>query len=161
MKERTILRIQAPLGTFTLDEASERPMVFMGGGTGFAPLKGQIEHAFEVGVDRPMVLYWGVRSARDLYLPDLPGQWAREHANFSFVPVLSEPDPDWPGRSGWVHEAVIADIPDLSGHDLYMAGPPPMVNAAREAFRAAGMPDQQMHYDSFDYAEDTRAKSAD
>ena len=161
MKERTILRIQAPLGTFTLDEASERPMVFMGGGTGFAPLKGQIEHAFEVGVDRPMVLYWGVRSTRDLYLPDLPGQWAREHANFSFVPVLSEPDPDWPGRSGWVHEAVIADIPDLSGHDLYMAGPPPMVNAAREAFRAAGMPDQQMHYDSFDYAEDTRAKSAD
>ncbi|MGB5639343.1 MAG: FAD-binding oxidoreductase, partial [Sedimenticolaceae bacterium] len=161
MKERTILRIQAPLGTFTLDEASDRPMIFMGGGTGFAPLKGQIEHAFEVGVDRRMVFYWGVRSVRDLYLPDLPAQWARDHANFSFVPVLSEPDPDWVGRSGWVHEAVVADIPDLSGHDLYMAGPPPMVNAAREAFRAAGMPDQQMHYDSFDYAEDTRAKSAD
>jgi len=74
---------------------------------------------------------------------------------------LSEPDAGWQGRSGWVHEAVLEDIPDLSGHDLYMAGPPPMVDAARKAFRAAGMPDGQMHYDSFDYAEDTRAKSAD
>jgi CDP-4-dehydro-6-deoxyglucose reductase len=161
MKERTILRIQAPLGTFTLDEDSPRPMIFMGGGTGFAPLKGQIEQAFEAGVDRPMVLYWGVRSVRDLYMPALPERWAREHANFTFVPVLSEPDADWQGRRGWVHEAVVADIADLPDHDLYMAGPPPMVNAARATFRAAGMPDEQMHYDSFDYAEDTRAKSVD
>lgn len=161
MKERTILRIQAPLGTFTLDEDSSRPMIFMGGGTGFAPLKGQIEQAFEAGIERPMVLYWGVRSARDLYMPELPEQWAREHANFSFVPVLSEPDEDWQGRRGWVHEAVVADIADLTGHDLYMAGPPIMVNAARTAFRSAGMPDEQMHYDSFEYAEDSLAKSAD
>jgi CDP-4-dehydro-6-deoxyglucose reductase len=161
MKERTILRIQAPLGTFTLDEGSTRPMIFMGGGTGFAPLKGQIEQAFEAGIDRPMALYWGVRAERDLYMPELPERWADEHPNFSFVPVLSEPDAGWQGRSGWVHEAVLEDIPDLSGHDLYMAGPPPMVDAAREAFSAAGMPDAQMHYDSFDYAEDTRAKSAD
>jgi CDP-4-dehydro-6-deoxyglucose reductase len=161
MKERTILRIQAPLGTFTLDEGSTRPMIFMGGGTGFAPLKGQIEQAFEAGIDRPMALYWGVRAERDLYMPELPQRWADEHPNFSFVPVLSEPDAGWQGRSGWVHEAVLEDIPDLSGHDLYMAGPPPMVDAAREAFRAAGMPDAQMHYDSFEYAEDTLAKSAD
>ncbi|MDJ0741048.1 MAG: CDP-6-deoxy-delta-3,4-glucoseen reductase, partial [Gammaproteobacteria bacterium] len=149
MQERTILRIQAPLGSFVLDEDSARPMIFMGGGTGFAPLKGQIEQAFENGIERPMTLYWGVRSRADLYLPDLPEQWAREHANFTFVPVLSEPDDDWGGRSGWVHEAVVADFPDLSGFDLYMAGPPPMIDAARAAFRAAGMPDAQMHYDSF------------
>jgi CDP-4-dehydro-6-deoxyglucose reductase len=161
MKEKAILRIQAPLGTFTLDEESDRPMVFMGGGTGFAPLKGQVEHAFKAGIDRPMVLYWGVRSERDLYMSELPEQWALEHPNFKFVPVLSEPDDGWQGRTGWVHESVIADIPDLSGHDLYMAGPPPMVNAARAAFRAAGMPDEHMHYDSFDYAEDSQVKSAD
>lgn len=154
MQERAILRIEAPLGSFVLDEQSLRPMLFMGGGTGFAPLKGQIEHAFHTGVERPMVLYWGVRSERDLYLPELPAQWAREHANFRYVPVLSEPDADWQGRTGWVHEAVLADLPDLSGHDLYMAGPPVMVGAARAAFRAAGMPDAQMHYDSFEYAAD-------
>ncbi len=159
MQERTILRIQAPLGSFVLDEDSARPMIFMGGGTGFAPLKGQIEQAFENGIERPMTLYWGVRSRADLYLPDLPEQWAREHANFTFVPVLSEPDDDWGGRSGWVHEAVVADFPDLSGFDLYMAGPPPMIDAARAAFRAAGMPDAQMHYDSFEYADDTRDKA--
>ena len=161
MKERTILRIQAPLGSFTLDEESDRPMLFVGGGTGFAPLKGQIEQAFEAGVQRPMLLYWGVRAERDLYLRELPERWVREHANFSFVPVLSEPDVGWQGRTGWVHEAVLADIPDLSAYDLYMAGPPAMVSAGRAAFRAAGMPDEHMHYDSFDYAEDTRAKSAE
>jgi len=161
MEEKTILRIQAPLGTFTLDEDSDRPMIFMGGGTGFAPLKGQIEQAFEAGTERPMVLYWGVRSERDLYMGDLPAQWALERANFSFVPVLSEPGEGWQGRTGWVHESVLEDIPDLSGHDLYMAGPPVMVNAARDAFRTAGMPDEHMHYDSFDYAEDSQPKSAD
>jgi CDP-4-dehydro-6-deoxyglucose reductase len=161
MKARTILRIQAPLGSFILDDDSPRPMIFMGGGTGFAPLKGQIEHAFHSGIQRPMYLYWGVRSARDLYLPDLPRQWAETHANFRFVPVLSEPDADWQGRTGWVHEAVVEDFPDLGGFDLYMAGPPPMVAAGREAFRAAGMPDAQMHYDSFEYAADSRDKADD
>lgn len=161
MKARTILRIQAPLGTFTLDETSARPMIFMGGGTGFAPLKGQIEQAFEAGVDRPMYLYWGVRAKRDIYLRELPEGWARDHDNFSFVPVLSEPDADWDGRRGWVHDAVLQDFPDLSGYDLYMAGPPPMVSAGREAFLAAGMPAEQMHYDSFEYAEDAKTKTAD
>lgn len=159
MQERSILRIQAPLGTFTLDEASPRPLIFMGGGTGFAPLKGQIEHAFEIGITRPMTLYWGVRGESDLYLRELPERWARTHPNFEFVPVLSEPGKGWQGRTGFVHAAVAADFPDLSGHDLYMAGPPPMINAARETFRAAGMPDAQMHYDSFEYAEDTRDKA--
>lgn len=152
MREKTILRIEAPLGCFTLDEASERPMIFMGGGTGFAPLKGQLEHAHYVGIDRPRWLYWGVRAERDLYLPDLPRRWADEWTGFNYVPVLSEPDAGWRGRTGWVHEAVLADHPDLSGFDLYMAGPPPMIIAAREAFIAAGLPEDRMFYDSFEYA---------
>lgn len=160
MKERAILRIQAPLGSFVLDEASERPLIFMGGGTGFAPLKGQIEQLFRAGDTRPIHLYWGVRSARDLYLRELPERWAAQHPNFHYVPVLSEPDPDWQGRSGWVHEAVLADIANLADFDLYMAGPPPMVAAARDVFTAAGMPADQLHYDSFEYAADTRDKAA-
>lgn len=152
MQEKGILRINAPLGTFVLDESSDRPLIFVGGGTGFAPLKGQIEHAFHLGWDRPMHLYWGVRGRRDLYLPDLPGQWAEGRDNFSFVPVLSEPDADWDGRDGWVHEAVIADYPDLSGFDIYMAGPPPMIVAAKDAFRQAGLKDDRLFYDSFEYA---------
>lgn len=151
MAEKAILRIQAPLGSFTLDEDSDRPMIFMGGGTGFAPLKGQIEHAFHHRIDRPMELYWGVRAQPDLYLPELPERWAAEHDNFRFVPVLSEPDPGWTGSTGWVHEAVLADHPDLSAYDLYMAGPPPMIAAARAAFTAAGLLPERLFYDSFEY----------
>ncbi|MEA3278353.1 MAG: CDP-6-deoxy-delta-3,4-glucoseen reductase [Pseudomonadota bacterium] len=159
MKERTILRIQAPLGTFFLREESDRPMILMGGGTGFAPIKGMIEHAFHVGIERPMHLYWGARAGRDLYLPDLPEQWTREHANFSYTPVLSEPDADWAGCSGFVHEAVIADHPDMSGFDVYMSGPPVMVEAGRKAFEDHGLTIDHMFSDAFEYAADSKAKT--
>ena len=154
LREKSILRIEAPLGTFTLDEESNRPMIFIAGGTGLAPIKGQIEHAFQAGIDRPMKLYWGVRASRDLYLPEMPVDWARDQANFSYIPVLSEADTDWTGRAGWVHEAVMEDNPDIANYDVYMAGPPVMIKAAREAFRAAGLADEHMFYDSFEYAAD-------
>ncbi len=160
MPEKSILRIEAPLGGFYLREDSDRPIIFMGGGTGFAPLKAMIEHAFHVGIDRPMHLYWGVRSERDLYLPDLPKRWAAEHANFSYTPVLSEPDPDWTGRSGFVHTAVEQDHPDLSGFDLYMSGPPVMINSARESFTGHGLTMDHMYSDAFEYAKDQK-KGAD
>lgn len=156
LKERSILRIQAPLGSFVLDESSDRPMLFLAGGTGFAPIKGQIEHAIHRGLDRPVVLYWGVRATRDLYMPELPERWAGELRDFRFVPVLSEPDAGWSGRTGWVHEAVLADHADLSGFDIYMAGPPVMIFAARDAFRAAGAKDEHMFSDAFEYAKDDK-----
>ncbi len=155
MRDGTILRIEAPLGTFTLDEESQRPLLFIAGGTGFAPIKSQIEHAFHAGIRRPMRLYWGVRGEKDLYLPDPPRQWEKEHDNFRFVPVLSEPEPGWEGRKGWVHEAVLEDLcAALPDYDVYMAGPPPMVSAAREALIERGVPEAQLHYDSFEYAAD-------
>lgn len=154
LQERAILRIQAPLGTFTLREDSERPLILIGGGTGFAPLKGMIEHAFHLGIERPMHLYWGVRARHDLYLPELPQAWARIHPNFSYTPVLSEPDPDWAGRTGLVHAAVVADYPDLSGFDVYLSGPPAMVEAARCAFAASGLGADRLFSDTFEYATD-------
>jgi len=152
MKEKAILRIRAPLGSFVLREDSPRPLVFVAGGTGFAPIKAMIEHAFHIGLERPMRLYWGVRSRRDLYLPDLPTQWARERPGFAYTPVLSEPDADWTGQRGFVHLAVLEDSADLSGCDVYAAGPPPMVRAARDAFGAAGLPADRFYADAFEYA---------
>ncbi len=151
MQEKTILRIEAPLGSYFLREDSQRPIILMGGGTGFAPIKGIIEHAFKIGIQRPMHFYWGVRSRDDLYLSDLPEQWARTHANFRYTPVLSEPDADWRGETGWVHECVVADYPDLSGHELYMSGPPPMIEAGKQAFLAHGLPGESLFSDSFEY----------
>jgi len=158
MQEKTILRIQAPLGSFVLREDSRRPLIFMGGGTGFAPIKGIIEHAFHIDVERSIHLYWGVRARHDLYLPDLPEQWAREHPNLTYSPVLSDPDPDWTGRTGFVHQAVVTDHPDLSDFDIYMSGPPIMVNAGREAFATCGSTMEHMFSDAFEYAADSERK---
>jgi CDP-4-dehydro-6-deoxyglucose reductase len=156
LQDKTILRIRGPLGTFFLREDSDRPVIFMAGGTGFAPIKGQIEHAIYIGDKRPMQLYWGVRSKDDLYQGDLAAKWAAEHDNISFIPVLSEPDNDWQGRRGFVHEAVLSDNPDMSGFDVYMAGPPVMVNAGKDAFISAGLSPDYMFSDSFDFAIDVK-----
>ena len=102
-----------------------------------------------------MVLYWGVRARRDLYLPDLPGRWQRASNNFTFIPVLSEPEPGdaWPGRTGFVHQAVLDDFPDLSGYQVYACGGPAMIDAARKTFSAQrGLPVDAFFADSFTYA---------
>lgn len=159
MEVGDVLSIEAPKGGFYLREESERPLIMMAGGTGFAPLKSIIEHAFHMGIERPLHLYWGVRSAADLYLPDLPLQWAEEKGFLQYTPVLSEPGADWSGRSGWVHEAVVADYPDMSAFDLYMSGPPPMVFAGKEAFLAAGLSESHMYSDVFEWAKDSTKKA--
>ena len=155
LEERALLRLQGPLGSFHLRTGSDRPVVLLAGGTGFAPIKAIIENALLGPLRREMHLYWGVRSERDLYLPNLPREWASAHPRLHFVPVLSEPGPDWRGRAGLVHEAVLADIPDLSGHEVYASGPPPMVTAARELFPEHGLDLERLFFDSFDYAYET------
>ncbi|HEX6157096.1 MAG TPA: CDP-6-deoxy-delta-3,4-glucoseen reductase, partial [Burkholderiales bacterium] len=136
MKERDILRLEGPLGSFFLREESAKPIVFVASGTGFAPIKSILESAFYKKVGRPMVLYWGARRPKDLYLNALPEKWAREHANFRYVPVISEARPEdaWSGRGGFVHRAVMEDMPDLSGHQVYACGVPIMVDSARKDF---------------------------
>ncbi|MFN2337790.1 MAG: CDP-6-deoxy-delta-3,4-glucoseen reductase [Gammaproteobacteria bacterium] len=159
MKARTLLRIEGPFGNFFLREESDRPILLIGGGTGLAPLKSMIEHAFHVGLTRPMHLFWGVRARRDLYMDELPSRWAAEHAGFQYTPVLSQPRPEdaWPGETGTVVEAVLRRYPDLSGFDAYIAGPPAMCEAAREAFREQGLPEERMFSDAFEYAADSPA----
>ncbi len=151
MKVGDKVRFEGPLGSFFLREDSSKPIIFVAGATGFAPVKSMLEHAFHVGMKRKMVLYWGVRTLADLYLPDLPQQWAREHPNFTFVPVLSEPGPEdrWTGRTGLVHEAILADFPDLAGHQIYACGSAKMVEAAHPAFRAKGMQQDDCFSDAF------------
>lgn len=154
MPEKAILRFEGPLGTFTLREESTKPMLFVAGGTGFAPIKGIIEHAFHHHIQRDMVLYWGALARQDLYLPQLPDQWAAEHKHFRFIPVLSNPRPEdaWTGRTGFVHEAVLDDGLDLSQYQVYCCGAPAMVEAAHRDFVARGLPENEFFSDAFTFA---------
>jgi len=153
MKERDILRLEGPLGTFFLREDSAKPIVFVASGTGFAPIKSIIEHALRKGITRPMVLYWGARRPKDLYMNELPLKWAAEHAQqFKYVPVVSDalPEDQWSGRSGFVHRAVMEDFPDLSAHQVYACGVPLMVDAARRDFtQRCRLPEEEFYADSF------------
>jgi CDP-4-dehydro-6-deoxyglucose reductase len=153
MKERDILRLEGPLGTFFLREDSAKPMVFVASGTGFAPIKSIIEHALRKGVTRPMVLYWGGRRPRDLYMNELPQKWAAEHPQqFTYIPVVSDalPEDDWSGRTGFVHRAVMEDFPDLSAHQVYACGVPVMVDAAKRDFtQQCRLPEDEFFADSF------------
>ena len=156
LKEKALLRIEGPMGSYFLREDSDRPIILMGGGTGFAPLKGMLEHAFYVGIDRPIHLFCGVRSKRDLYMDDLVHQWLQENKNLQYTAVLSEPvsEDDWQGETGFVHESVIKKYPDLSNHDVYISGPPPMVKAGMDLFYKSGLPETQIFSDSFEYSDD-------
>ncbi|MEO7200200.1 MAG: CDP-6-deoxy-delta-3,4-glucoseen reductase [Dokdonella sp.] len=154
LQHGAILRVEGPLGTFVPREDSERPILMMAGGTGFAPVKALIEHFLHLGSRRSISLYWGARAARDLYLSGLPQRWADQHPNFHFIPVLSDSEHAGGMRCGLVHEALLEDHPDLSGFDIYMSGPPSMIDAGRRSFVQAGLPEDHLYYDSFDYAPD-------
>ncbi len=152
MKEREILRFEGPLGTFFLRENSDKPIVLLASGTGFAPIKAIIEHAMFKKIERPMTLYWGARRKKDLYLLALAQEWASQVPNFTFVPVLSDAplEDAWQGRRGLVHHAVIADLPDLSAHQVYACGAPVMVEAARRDFIGQhGLPEDEFFADAF------------
>ena len=151
MKERDILRIEGPFGSFYLRD-SAKPMVMVASGTGFAPIKAIIEHCIATGVHREIALYWGNRTRADMYAPELCERWAREQPNIRFVPVLSDARPEdaWDGRTGFVHEAVMADWPDMSQVQVYACGAPVMVDAARRDFSAkCGLPEDEFYADSF------------
>lgn len=149
MKERDILRIKGPLGTFMLREDSAKPIVFVASGTGFAPVKAIIEHALQVGIKRRMHFYWGSRIAADLYMMDKIRGW--EAKGVKYTPVVS--DEPWSGRAGFVHQAVLEDYADLSGHQVYACGAPVMVEAAHRDFTTQrGLPQEEFFSDAFVFA---------
>lgn len=150
MKPGDQVRFEGPLGDFVLNETT-RPLVFVAGATGFAPVKSMVEDAFHRGVNRPIFLYWGVRQLSDLYLPQLPIAWAREHNNFHFVPVLSDaaPEDHWQGRSGLVHQAILQDFPDLKDHEIYACGSVRMVEALFPSVKQQGAEDGLCYSDAF------------
>ncbi len=160
MKEKDILRVEGPLGSFFLREDSDKPIVMLASGTGFAPIKALIEHMKHKGITRPTTLYWGGRRPSDLYLDDWVQAQLADMPHLRYVPVVSDalPEDGWGGRTGFVHRAVLQDFPDLSGHQVYACGAPIVVDSARAEYSAqAGLPAEEFFADSFTSAADKAA----
>ncbi|HXA48459.1 MAG TPA: CDP-6-deoxy-delta-3,4-glucoseen reductase [Burkholderiaceae bacterium] len=152
LKERDILRFEGPLGTFFLRDDSDKPMVLLASGTGFAPIKAIVEQAAHNKTERPIVLYWGGRRPKDLYMHELCEEWARTLPNFRYVPVVSDAlaEDNWSGRTGFVHRAVVDDLPDLSGYQVYACGAPIVVESAKRDFvTVCKLPEEEFYADSF------------
>ncbi|MDN2698302.1 CDP-6-deoxy-delta-3,4-glucoseen reductase [Janthinobacterium sp. SUN073] len=152
MKERDILRFEGPMGTFFLREDSDKPVVLLASGTGFAPLKAIVEHMINEQSPRPITLYWGARRPHDLYMDALCRQWAADLPQFTYVPVVSEalPEDAWSGRTGFVHQAVMADLPDMSAYQVYACGAPIVVESANRDFvQLCKLPTDEFYADAF------------
>ncbi len=145
------LRFEGPLGEFVLREPSERPLIFVAGATGFAPVKSLLEQAFAMKLTRPLHFYWGVRRPHDFYMLDMLQRWTLAHPNFKFVPVVSDAQPEdgWVGRTGLVHQAILADFADLSDYSVYACGSVAMVQAAQPALVEHGLAADQCFSDAF------------
>ena len=156
LKEKDILRIEGPYGSFYLREDSDKPIVLLASGTGFAPIKAILEHMAHKGITRPATLYWGGRRPADLYQAAWIEAQLGVMANLRYVPVVSDalPEDGWTGRTGFVHSAVLQDMPDLSGHEVYACGAPVVIESARRDYVAAGLPEEAFFADSFTSAKD-------
>ena len=157
LKEKDILRFEGPLGSFFLREDSKKPIIFVAAGTGFAPIKSIIEQMQAKKIQRPISLYWGGRRPSDLYMNSLCEAWAQDLPDFKYIPVISDalPEDAWDGRSGFVHEAVMTDHPNLKDFQVYACGAPVMVNAARQDFSSqCHLPEEEFFADSFTSAAD-------
>jgi CDP-4-dehydro-6-deoxyglucose reductase, E3 len=157
LTDGALLRIEGPVGQFIYRRGTS-PLLMIAGGTGFAPLKSMLRHILEDGSDnteRDIHLYWGARGPDDIYEESLALAWTRRYPRFHFTSVLSESSATEAGehrRLGWVHEAVLADHPDLTGFEVYAAGPPAMIEAIRTSFPRHGLNPERLYFDSFDYA---------
>ncbi len=152
LKERDIMRLEGPFGSFFLREDSNKPIVLLASGTGFAPIRSIVEHMVFKDIRRPVHFYWGGRRPRDLYQDEQARQWAQSRPDFRYIPVVSDalPEDAWNGATGFVHKAVMADLPDLSGFQVYACGAPIMVESAKRDFvQQCGLPNEEFYADSF------------
>lgn len=151
MKPGSLLRIEGPLGQF-IYRPGDRPLLMIGGGTGYAPLKAMIREVLDSEARRDLHLFWGARTAVDLYDDDWLRALGAKHPWFHYTPVLSEQPASDSHASGLVHEAVLGHFADLAECDIYAAGPPAMIDAVRAGLPRHGADPGRIYIDSFDYA---------
>ena len=141
--------VEGPFGSSYLREQHTGPILCIAGGSGLAPIKGIVEAAIAGGLKQPIHVYFGARNTRDLYLVDHFEDLAQRYPNLTFTPVLSDAQLEARWRSGFVTDAVAKDLLDFDGWKAYVAGPPPMVEAAMQICTARGLQSEDLHADVF------------
>jgi propane monooxygenase reductase subunit len=144
------LSIRGPYGSFTLREKSDRDLVFVGGGAGMAPILSLLRHMAQTDDRRPVTYYYGARTVTDLFYLSELGELASALPGFRFVPCLSQSWPeDWAHESGLVTDVLDQRESGLAGKDVYLCGPPPMIDAALAVLEGHGVPAEQIYFDKF------------
>jgi ferredoxin-NAD(P)+ reductase (naphthalene dioxygenase ferredoxin-specific) len=151
------VRVEGPFGASWLRDTHRGPILALAGGSGLAPIKSIVEQALSLGMEQDIHLYFGVRDERDLYLEDHFEDLCAKYPNLTFTPVLSDPSGTTARRPGFLHEAVKRDFDDLDGAKVYLAGPPPMVEAASLLAQELGLRQADIHADAF-YTEAEKAE---
>ncbi len=152
VKEKDILRFEGPQGSFFLREDTQKPIIFLASGTGFAPIKSILLHMREKKIERTIHFYWGGRRPKDLYMDTLCQEFLNTMTHFHYISVISEgrPEDHWTGRTGFVHRAVMEDFPDLSAFQVYACGAPIVIASAQTDFiKQCGLPEDEFYADSF------------
>ncbi|CNK46597.1 CDP-6-deoxy-delta-3%2C4-glucoseen reductase [Yersinia enterocolitica] len=147
LKLQQLLRIEGPQGTFFVRDNS-RPLIFLAGGTGFAPVKAMVEELISKNDKRPIHIYWGMPESK-LFYSDIAQKWAAEYPHIQYVPVVSGEDRSWHGQTGFVHKAVINDFPELSHYSIYACGSLAMISAAQQELIQYGLAEDQFFSDAF------------
>ena len=143
--------LEVGLGNAHLQENLERPIILMAGGTGFSYTKSIADFLAQSKPNQKVIMYWGVKNKTSLYAEQEMQAWADNNDNFEFIPVIEQADEQWQGKTGYVHQAVMADVSDLASYDIYLAGPFKMAGIARDDFIAQGAVKEQMFADAFAY----------
>ncbi|WP_243788755.1 FAD-binding oxidoreductase [Saccharopolyspora gloriosae] len=142
------LSINGPYGTFTLRASSDRRIVLLAGGAGMAPILALLRQiAAKDDFDREVVFYYGARTERDLFMLDEIAELGGRIPGFGFVPVLS--DEEWSGARGMVTAVAAEREASLADCDVYLCGPPPMIDAGLAVLEERGVPQEQIFYDKF------------
>jgi propane monooxygenase reductase component len=141
------LNLTGPFGVFTLRDAPDNDLVFVGGGAGMAPILCLLRSMAERGIDRKAVYYYGARRRGDLCFEDELRALEQALPNFRYVPALSEDD--WDFETGLITDVVARHEADLSRAHAYICGPPPMVEAAVPLLARLGVPEKHVYWDKF------------
>ncbi len=151
LEQADSIGIEGPFGGSKISKPGKNPICFIVGGTGFAPVKAILENLMAETSDQKLHLFWGARTAEELYLNQLPQSWQQDNSAFNYIPVIFEPDSSWQGTTGLVHKAAMEQLADsLLDHEIYIAGSVQMVLAVYQDLLAAGVAKTQIHADMLD-----------